>query len=317
MSGLTWLDEWSASAVMQVLATSITGLADGDIVLRGGVDETNPEWSAGSAVVDGRYLAKFALSEPTASRLWHEARVLGALSGSGLRIPEMVAACDRPVHLVTRMAAGGPLSYELVSAATAAQVRQIGEHLGGFLAALHQPAVLSRVESALGAVDVPDPGPQATTGELRDRLGPWVRAIQRGLVRSWCDWADQVLAADEPGVFVHGDLHGHNQLWDQRRRQLRAVVDWETSGVAEPEYDLRYVPALGPGTGLLIATADAYRDRASRPVRLDRVMAWHVRTALGDALWRSEAGIPLPGGGTPAGYVDELAGRFDDLKLGP
>ncbi|MGO9754455.1 MAG: hypothetical protein ACLP22_23850, partial [Solirubrobacteraceae bacterium] len=39
----------------------------------------------------------------------------------------------------------------------------------------------------------------------------------------------------------------------------------------------------------------------------------HVCTALGDALWRTEAGLPLllprPGGGTPDDYVDELAAR--------
>ena len=27
-------------------------------------------------------------------------------------------------------------------------------------------------------------------------------------------------------------------------------------------------------------------------------MAWHVLTSLGDAMWRTEAGVALPGGGT-------------------
>ena len=44
---------------------------------------------------------------------------------------------------------------------------------------------------------------------------------------------------------------------------------------------------------------------------LERMMALHVCTTLGDALWRSEADLPLllprSGGGTPADYVDELA----------
>jgi hypothetical protein len=44
---------------------------------------------------------------------------------------------------------------------------------------------------------------------------------------------------------------------------------------------------------------------------MDRVMAWHILTALGDALWRSEAGIPLPGGSTPATYVDDIASKLD------
>jgi hypothetical protein len=36
-----------------------------------------------------------------------------------------------------------------------------------------------------------------------------------------------------------------------------------------------------------------YQQITRRRLSTDRVMAWHLRTALGDALWRSEAGIPL------------------------
>ena len=132
----------------------------------------------------------------------------------------------------------------------------------------------------------------------------------------WSDFHENVLARPGDNVFVHGDLHGHNQVWDQRRCRLGLVADWETSGAAEAEYDLRYVPALGPGVGLLVAT-ESCAARAGRQVSLDRVMAWHIRTALGDALWRSDADIPLPNGGTPAGYVDQLAARFDALGLPP
>ena len=316
VSGLSWLGEWSAEAVRRTLSSSAPALAEGDLVLRGGLD-ANPEWSSGSAVASGRFLAKFALSAPTARRLWHEARVLGALGGQpGLRLPRLVAVGHDPVHLVVALVVGGPLSYDLVSASTGGQVRRIGAELAAFLAALHRPATMTRVQAALGLVGPPDPGPQATTGELRARLGTWIRPGQADLVRRWCDWADQVLARPGSEVFAHGDLHGYNQVWDQDRRRLRVVVDLETSGAAEAEYDLRYVPALGPGVALLTATARSYAARTGQTLDLRRAMAWHVRTALGDALWRSEAGLPLPDGGTPSGYVDQLAARFDALRLG-
>ena len=32
---------------------------------------------------------------------------------------------------------------------------------------------------------------------------------------------------------------------------------------------------------------------AERSVAIDRVIGWHIRTVLGDALWRTEAGIAL------------------------
>jgi hypothetical protein len=44
-------------------------------------------------------------------------------------------------------------------------------------------------------------------------------------------------------------------------------------------------------------------------------MAWNVLTTLGDALWRTEAGVALPGDGTATTWVDDLASRMDALAL--
>jgi hypothetical protein len=46
-------------------------------------------------------------------------------------------------------------------------------------------------------------------------------------------------------------------------------------------------------------------------------MAWHVRTALGDALWHTEAGLPLPDHRTPSEWVNDVAARFARLGIGP
>ncbi len=160
------------------------------------------------------------------------------------------------------------------------------------------------------------PQPQATTADLRARYGPWVRPDQLEMVRRWCDWADQVLRRCGVAVFVHGDLHGHNQVWDRDQLRLRVFVDFESSGAAEAEYDLRYLPAQGHGIDLLLATTAHYRDLTQVELDIGHAMAWHLRTVLGDALWRSEAGVPLPGGGTPSEWVDELRERLDALSVG-
>jgi len=72
---------------------------------------------------------------------------------------------------------------------------------------------------------------------------------------------------------------------------------------------------------LLIATAGHYCQRTGRSLKLDHVMAWHLRSYLGEALWRSEAGLPLllplPGGGTASDYVDQLSERFGMLRFTP
>ena len=58
----------------------------------------------------------------------------------------------------------------------------------------------------------------------------------------------------------------------------------------------------------MLRVMHAYERFARRALDLDRVMAWHVLTVLGDALWRTEAGVELPGpGGSAETWVDDLA----------
>ncbi len=99
-----------------------------------------------------------------------------------------------------------------------------------------------------------------------------------------------------PAVLVHGDLHGDNQVWDHD--ELRLVTDFENIGTAEPEYELRAFPGPGMGTGLELLTAIMrhYQQVTGRQLSPARIMAWHLRQALGDVLWRSEA---ASAGGSP------------------
>ena len=66
---------------------------------------------------------------------------------------------------------------------------------------------------------------------------------KRARVRRWCDWVDEQLALPATMVFVHGDFHPYNQLWDPQELRLLLVADFEASGIAEPEYDFRVIPA--------------------------------------------------------------------------
>lgn len=74
---------------------------------------------------------------------------------------------------------------------------------------------------------------------------------------------------------------------------------------------------MGPGVELLTAVMHHYQQLTARRLSAERVMAWHVRTALGDALWRSEARIPLADRRTPPEWVDDLAARFSILASIP
>ena len=126
-----------------------------------------------------------------------------------------------------------------------------------------------------------------------------------------------MLGSPGPAVLVHGDLHGDNQVWD--RGELRLVVDFENIGAAEPEYELRGFPGpgMGPGLELLTAIMRHYQQVTGRQLSPARVMAWHLRQALGDVLWRSEAGLPLGDHRTPPQWVEDLAARFSALSIDP
>ena len=312
---MKWLAECSAAALREALRVVAPELSGCSLTVpEPTVAKADPLWQSSSAVVGERFIAKFAWSRPAALRLAHEIGVLTALAREPKVpfLPEVVASSTDPLLLITRLVPGESL-FEVVDSIDRDHA---GRQLAWFLTALHQPSARERAEAAVGKLSGARL-PPATTRVLRDRFGRWVRPDQHQTVMRWCDWADATLASPGPAVLVHGDLHGDNQVWDHD--ELRLVVDFETIGAAEPEYDLRTFPGpgMGPGVELLAAVMSHYQQVTGRQLSLDRVMAWHLRTALGDALWRSEAGIPLADHRTPAAWVDDLSMRFSALGIDP
>jgi aminoglycoside phosphotransferase (APT) family kinase protein len=305
---LTWLDEPTVDALRVALSAVVPGLAGGAIVPRGLEPADDPQWCAASAVVDDRFVVKFAWAWPPALRICYQAQVLGALRPAAPRLPlpEVVAVSRAPAMLVVRRVPAMPF-FQVRHLIGPAERDRVARDLAAVLAELHDPGVLRAVARAIGPL--PKPTAHATTDTLRARFGTLVRPDQRDRVRSWCDWADTALATQGRTVLVHGDFHGDNHLWDQGTLRLRLVVDLETVGTGEPEFDLRCLPA-DCGIELFTATVAHYEKLTGTTLDVDRIMAWHLRTVLGDALWRAESGVPLPDRRTPAQWVDDLAARF-------
>lgn len=313
---MKWLAECSAEALGEALRSVAPELSSGPVTVPvpDPAIKGDPLWWSSSAVAGERFIVKFAWSRPAALRLAHEIGVLAALAREPRVpfLPEVVASSTDPVLLITRLVPGVSL-FKVISSI---DPDRAGQQLACFLAALHDPSARQRAEAVAGTLGGVRLQP-ATTRTLRERFGRWVRPHQRRVIMRWCDWCDAVLASPGPAVLVHGDLHGNNQVWDLGK--LRLVVDLETAGAAEPEYDLRHFPGpdMGPGLELLTAVMRHYQKITGRQLSTDRVMAWHLRTALGDALWRSEAGIPLTDHRTPPERVDDLAARFTMLGIDP
>lgn len=311
---VTWLPERSEHAVRDALAVVAPALR-GHLVLHDSwVDTGNPLWSRGSAFLEDQWVVKFAWSEPAAVKLIREGamiEVLGAVP-DGPPVAPLLVRSDEPAIFVAPLQPGRPLAFEITGQLDGNEKERIGGELAGALAALHRPATLAGVAAIRPSL--PPPTPQADTAELRDRLAPLLDERRVGVLLRWCDWVDEVLAADTEPVLLHGDFHGYNVIFDDTWRVVR-VLDFEESSVGDHHYDFRYLPAQEPTVELLQHTVAAYQRLTGRTVDIRRVMAWHVRTVCGDALWRTEAHVALPGGGTPAMWIDELADRFTALSI--
>ena len=309
---MQWLAECSVAALREALAAVAPELSGYPVTVPGPGCKEDPLWHSGCVPVGDRFFVKFAWSRPAALRLAREIGVLTALA----REPEVpflheVVASSRPAA-DDHQARAGDIPVRRRQLDRPGPRRQPARAVP---AALHDPAARKRAEAAVGTLT----GAQlpATTGTLRERLGTWARPDQRRTVIRWCDWADASLASPGTAVLVHGDLHGDNQVWDHY--ELRLVVDFETVRAAEPEYDLRAFPGpdMGPGVELLTAIMRHYQQITGRQLLADGIMAWHLRNAFGDVLWRSELAIPLADHRTPPEWVEDLAARFSALGIGP
>jgi aminoglycoside phosphotransferase (APT) family kinase protein len=304
-----WLPGPSPDAVADALRVVAPELASLPVVIPSPAGGHDPVFQMSSAALGEDYVVKFAWSQAAARFVRHQIAVLETLAAEPAvpYLPEVVAVGTSPLILVTRRVRG----TSLFAVADSLDPDHAGGQLARFLAVLHGDQARRRFEAAIGPV--PAWYPLVTTTALRRRFGRLVTPRQQRAVRRWCDWADQILARSVPQVLVHGDLHGDNQVWSAG--DLQTVLDFENVGLAEPEYELRTFPGpgMGPGTRLLTATMRYYQQLTGRVLSAERIMAWHLRQALGDALWRSEAGIPLPDHRSPGAWVDDIAARLGQL----
>ena len=314
MMKLRWLADSSERPVRSALAVAMPDLAVEKLAVRARHPQPNPLYWSSSALINDDLEMKFSWSQVRAVRLHREGLLLQRLADQalGLRLPELVALNADPVVVVTKHLPGQPLSRDAASDLNGPRLECVAGQLAGFLLALH------RVPAAAILEGLPEitPTAQSDTAALRARYGRLVDEDRAMLVHRWCDWVDGVLTAPGPDpVLVHGDLHGHNQLWDLETGELVAILDLEECGMGDPHFDFRYLPDSSSTTHFLLAVVDTYQRGSGTSLSLERIMAWHTLTALGDALWRTEAGVPLPGGGDARTYVDGLQSLFDALEI--
>jgi aminoglycoside phosphotransferase (APT) family kinase protein len=268
----------------------------------------------GTARIGERFLAKFAWSAEAAISVERELDLLPLLRklAPAIPVPEIVFASRDPILFVSRyvpgVPGGSPYADDTTRSAIPAQLASV-------LAKLHDPALkdlLERHGTVLG-----ETWPQAATNALRERfVGPIIAGSRAQRVLDWCDWVDDVQSRAAPATTViHGDMHPHNMVISEDGERLLLVADFENVAVGDPHYDFRYLVSIRRDLEWFNLCCEEYQRRSARALSVERILAWHIRTALGDALWRTELGVALPGDLTPEGYVDDITWRLGELGV--
>jgi aminoglycoside phosphotransferase (APT) family kinase protein len=308
------LTEGSVEVVRAAVGVVAPELAGEAIVMAPRHGGDPPLYWRGTARVGERFVAKFAWSAEAAVGVARELSVLPLLRqlAPSIPVPEVVFASRDPLLFITRYVPGVPGGSPYADDTSRST---IPEQLAEVLATLHVPVLKDLVEGHGVVMD--ETRPQATTGALRERfIGPIVGGTRAHRILTWCDWIDDIQSrpATETTV-VHGDLHAHNMVVSEDGERLLLVADFENVALGDPHYDFRYLVSIRRDLDWFNACRDAYQRLSGRQLEVERILAWHILTALGDALWRTERGVPLPGDLTPEGYVDDITRRLGELRV--
>ena len=184
---------------------------------------------------------------PSAHDVLREARLLDALSGASVRVPEVVAVCDDPQVIgapfyVMPFIAGDVLTSQLPPAYLQSEhPKQIAAQLVEALVELHAVDTASRARSGLGH------GEQYLERQLRRFRGLLERNATRPLpeLAQVGDWLDANRPPSSAVTMVHGDYRLGNTIFTAHPRpRLVAILDWEMATLGDPLADIGYMTAM-------------------------------------------------------------------------
>ena len=189
--------------------------------------------------------------------LRREARVLAALTGSGVAAPALVAACDDETVM-------GGAAFFLMSAIdgfnATAELPPLHaadpaiRHAMGINAAAELARLGALDHVALGLADFgrPDGFLQRQVPRWLSELdsyvrhdgypGPDIPGVQQ--VAAWLE--ERTPQTFTPGI-LHGDFHLANLLYAPDGPAVAAIVDWEMCTIGDPLLDLGWLLATWPG----------------------------------------------------------------------
>jgi aminoglycoside phosphotransferase (APT) family kinase protein len=259
---------------------------------------------------------------PSAHDVLREARLLGALGPTPVRVPTVLAVCDdesvigAPFYVMEEVA-GEVITDSMPEALdTPAQRGRVADELIDSLVELH-----SVDWTAIGLEGFGKP-----TGYLERQLrrfsGLWEHNRTRELseVEEVGRWLAANIPDSPPATIVHGDYRLGNTMFDPSSpARLVAILDWEMATIGDPLADVGYMMIhwTRPGDEVgrfnlhSVTTLDGFPSRdelieryEQRSGRSMQAVNWYVTLALWKAVVFMEGN-----------YKRALAGSTDDPYL--
>jgi aminoglycoside phosphotransferase (APT) family kinase protein len=182
---------------------------------------------------------------PSAHAIEREFRVMGALAGCGVPVPQMHLLCDDEsvigrAFYVMQFVQGRVLWDQSLPGMTREQRAAIYDEMNRVIAALHKLEV-----QTLGLADFGRPG-----NYFERQIARWTKQYQASVtgpneaMDRLIDWLPKHMPAsarDESlASVVHGDFRLDNLIFHPTEARVLAVLDWELSTIGHPLADFSY-----------------------------------------------------------------------------
>lgn len=226
---------------------------------------------------------------PSAHAIEREFKVMNALHGTDVPVPQMFGLCEDEsligrAFYVMEFIDGRVLWDQSLPGMTREQRSAIYDEMNRVIAALHSVDYAAR-----GLADYGKPG-----SYFERQIGRWSRQYQASVTEKPIPEMDRLIdwlpahvpdgargEATKISSIVHGDFRLDNLMFDRNAPKVRAVLDWELSTLGHPLADFSYHCMswhIPPGAFRGIAGLDL--DALGIPSEADYIRRYCERTRL-------------------------------------